>query len=51
VANRALRVVGKSERWTEVRLHGHRETSFPLWILLTPDEGKALEPPHGGTSG
>jgi hypothetical protein len=43
VANRALREVGKSERWTEVKLYGGRETCFPLWLLVTPSEGKELE--------
>jgi hypothetical protein len=42
-ANRALREVGKSERWTQVKLQGDRETAFPMWLLVTQAEGKALE--------
>jgi hypothetical protein len=43
MANRALRDAGKGERWTEVKLEGNHESLDPLWLLMTPTDGRDLE--------
>jgi hypothetical protein len=43
MANRALRNVGMSERWAQVKLHGDGDSLDPMWLLMTPADGRAFE--------